>query len=293
MVVTSEQHAHMQVMQRPFTAQVPQNPCIYAGEQGTINRFLTDFTGGTGAGQTAYLLFFHPNTGYGGGIAAANSAAAISTTPGANASLTPGFTTLASVAQKQRAVAAGIRFSTTALSLTTIVGEFAVGVVSLDTITTATTIDQLFVMAQGRANLTRDLHEARWYPNSFDAKYSSVNYGGISLTGSDTNDTNAVFVAIRGIPASTNISFQITNVAEWTPKVSSGMSVTATSSPGTDHQSTVQLLHQHTPGWHHTAKATAERLLEDTVKVVGKQAEKGLRLAAGKIFESGMAAFGL
>lgn len=283
------QLAHASLLQRPFTASIPASAGgFYDGEQGTIARLHLDGSVGLSAAQTAFVWVLHPNTGYSASIAAALSSTAITVTTSYSGVISPGANTLLAVAQKQRALAAAIRFSIPSLSLTNVVGEFAVGVVSLDTALACTSIDQFFTLSQGRSNVTRDLHEVRWFPGSFDSKYSTVNSGGLANTGTDQNDTNAVFVAVRGLPVSTNAVIQPITVTEWTAKPNTGLMVTSATSAGTNHQETVAVLHAHSPGWHHTAKATAERLLEDTVGRVGKFAEKN----APKVIDRGLATLG-
>lgn len=295
-LLSSAQLNHATLLQRPFVANLPSTPCIYEGEQGTINRFVVDGTVNLGATNTAALYIFHPNTG-GVFSIAVNApsdnlgAIGLQTT----LALTPGFNTLTSVAQKQRTVASALRMTIPGLSLTTIVGEFAFGVASLDTVLNFTTVNSAFQYSQARHNVTRDLHELRWYPGAFDSRYATVIAGAnvVALSGTDANDTNAMFFAVRGLPVSTIVGVTTTNVVEWTPRPQSGLSVSGASSAGTNHQHTVDTLHKHSPGWHHTAKQTAERLLEDTVRDIGEKAGPKLRLAAGKIFEGGLAAFGL
>jgi len=281
---------HAAVLQRPFVAPPPLG--IYDGEIGTINRFIADGTVTLNATQTCGGMLYHPNTGLVTSLVAVTSSTAITPTLATSIVFTPGYGTLSTICQKRRSLASGIRFSIPSLSLTTVVGEFCMGVVSYDTAIGFTSIDNIFTLSQGRANVTRDLHEARWYPGSFDSKYSTFS-GTIAGTGADTNDTNVVFVAFRGVPVNTVCSIQIVDVVEWTPKANTGLSVSGSTTSGISHQDTVALLHKHSPGWHHTAKQTAERLLEDTVHQVGDLAGKGLKKAATKIFEGGLAAFGL
>lgn len=295
-ILTQAQAGHAALLQRPFVANLPSNPCIYAGEQGTINRFIVDTSQSLAATDTSSIFIFHPNTGSTASFVLANPSTSFAgfsmqTTVG----LTPGFNTLISVAQKVRSVASAIRMTVPNLSLTTVVGEFAFGVCSLDTALGFTNVNSAFQVSQARANITRDLHELRWYPGEFDSKYATMIAGAtvISASGTDANDTNVMFVAIRGVPVSSTIGFQVTNVVEWTPKPASGLSVSGASSAGSMHQHTVDVLHTHTPGWHHTAKQTAERLLEDTVKNIGSKAGPALERAATRIFEGSLAAFGL
>jgi len=245
---------------------------------------MADSAFGTVAAQTCYLYGFHPNTNSYASVAAANSGTPITVATAVGPAV-PGYTHLNGSAQKIRALASAIRFSIPSLSITTIVGEFCVGVMSLDSFTALTTVDQAFNLSQGRGNITRDLHEVRWYPGSFDSKYST--YGNIST--SDASDTNVLYFAVRGIPASTVIPVQTTSVVEWTAKPNSGLSVSGATSSGTDHQHTVNTLHSHTPGWHHTAKSTGERLLEDVIGHASKAVEKW----APKMIQGGLSAFGL
>lgn len=289
--------SHAALMQRPFVASIPEG-CVYDGEQGTINRCLLDSTIALGAGATAGVIVFHPNSGAGHaqGVIDGNTAyTSLLTAMTTSASATPGWTLLSSTASKVRSVASSIRFSIPSVSMTTVVGEFCVGVCSLDTIYSSTNVNSLFLISQARANITRDLHEVRWYPGAFDSRYA--NSPAASATpvtlGSDVNDTNVVFIGFRGVPGLTTIAYNTCNIVEWTPRATAGLSVTTKTSAGSNHQHTVATLHEAAPGWHHTAKQTAERLLEDVVHHGEKLAQKGLRLASGKIFEGAMTAFGL
>jgi len=290
----SSQDQHAVVMQRPFVSPLPAGtPGFYDGEQGTVGRFFSDFAPATSAGQTAYFQMFHPNTGFiaiGGAATSATAITPVTFSVGAN---TPGNTFLSGSAQKVRSLAAAMRFAIPSLSVTTIVGEFAVGVASYDTVAAATTVDQLFTLAAARGQVSKDLHEVRWYPGSFDSKYATYTTVSVAATGSDLNDTNIVFLAVRGVPASTTFSCQITNIVEWTPKFGSGMAPTMQTSSGTDHQGTVAALHKADPGWHHTVKHTGERLLERAVSGAGVFVEKAAEKWAPKLFAGGMAAFGL
>jgi len=289
--------AHAAILQRPFVASVPEG-CVYDGEQGTINRCLLDNTIAIGAGSTAGIIVFHPNSGAGHSVGVTDGStayAALTGTVTTSTAATPGWQLLSNTASKVRSLAASIRFSLPSLSMTTVVGEFCVGVCSLDTIYSSTNVNSLFLISQARANITRDLHEVRWYPGSFDSKYCNAPGGGFTPTsvGSDLNDTNVVFVGFRGLPNLSTIAFNVCNIVEWTPRAISGLSVSSKTSAGSNHQHTVATLHESSPGWHHTAKQTAERLLEDVVGHGERLAQKGLRLASGKIFEGAMSAFGL
>lgn len=286
-MLSKKQVEHATLLQRPFVAPASgANLGYYSGEQGTINRFVVDFGLGTGAAQTALAIVLHPNTGYFYSTAVAASTTAITVTPAWNSTYSPGYTYLNTNASKQRALASAIKFAVPSLSVTTLTGEFAIGVVSYDTATSFTTIDQFFTHAASRANLSKDYHEVRWYPGAFDDKYSTVS---ASATGTDGSDTNVVFLVMRGLPASTPTSIQFTSVVEWTPKPGTGVAPSMTHSAGTNHQQTVEVLNSHTPGWHHTAKATAERLLDSTVHTLGKKAEKWVP----EMLTAGLAAFGL
>lgn len=299
MALNPVQAAHATLLQRPFSSPIHQAGSIYDGEQGAYTKFHQAYQGGTGAGQAAYVFALHPNTNYAYSAAVTGGASTI--TPGLTFTSTasPGQATLLASAQKMRGIAAAIRLAMPSLSLTNMVGEFAVGVISADTFVATTTIDQLFTFAQGKGNVTRDLHEVRWYPGSFDSKYSSVTNSTLASTGSDLNDTNVVYVALRGIPASTAVLTESITITEWTPRPGSGMAVSSQTSSGSDHQHTIQTLHNAAPGWHHTAKNTAERLLEDGIHGAGKFAgAMGRKIGSAALskFESyvgSLAAFGL
>jgi len=273
------QNHHALLLQRPFVSPLPSGTAgFYDGEQGHIARYLVDYAPSTGVAQSCFGVMLHPNTGWAYTWVVANSTTAIAPAFAYSAVFSPGYTTLTSTAQKQRAFAAAIRFAIPGLSITTITGEFAVGVTSYDNAVAVTSSDQLFTLAAARGQVSKDQHEVRWYPGSFDSKYSTVTSTSFAATGADANDTNVLFLVVRGIPASTTMSFQATSILEWTPKPNTGMTPTMASSAGTDHQHTVNALHTADPGWHHTLKAAGERTLSRAVSAgagwLEKKAEK-------------------
>jgi hypothetical protein len=289
----SAQDHHALALQRPFNAPVPTGTGgFYSGEQGSITRFYSDAAPATGAAQTCFGIIYHPNSGFVYPFSVTNSTTAFTVATTWNSGYSPGYTFLNASAQKQRSVCAAIRFAIPSLSITTVTGEFAVGVISYDTAINVTSGDQLFTLAAARGQVSKENHEVRWYPGAFDDKYSTVS-STFASTGSDQNDTNAVFMVVRGIPASTALSLQICNMVEWTPKFNTGMAPTMQSSAGTNHQQTVNALHQSDPSWNHTVKQAGERVLDRAVTLGAGYVEKAASKWLPKMFEGGMAAFGL
>lgn len=285
MALTGTQRHHAALLQTPFSGPVSGSGTgFYSGEQGTYNRFVVDTTVGLAATETCGVYLLHPNSGYNNSVAAVNGNSAISYTPAFNA-LSPGQVYLTANASKQRSLAASIRFAIPGLSITTLTGEFCVGIASADTVNSFTTVNQFFTHAAARGQVSKDYHEVRWYPGSFDDKYSVVTATSLAATGTDTSDTNSLFIAFRGLPVSTSISVQACSVVEWTPKPGVGIAPTMTHSAGTNHQHTVQAMHEHNPTWNHTVKAAGEHLLQTGMKEFEK--------FVPRMLEGGLAAFGI
>jgi hypothetical protein len=258
---------HCAVMHNPSNASLVGLAGVYDGEQGHITRFTSDISLTLGATQTAGVLFYHPNTGFGQTIGAVASSTALTSAPFFGTGITPGATFLAANARKIRGVASGCKFGIPSLSLTTIVGEVAVGVCSADLFAAGNSfsVDQLFTYAGARGPIKKTTMDINWYPGSFDSKYATFQSSAIASGGSDLSDTNVYFWAIRGLPVNTVITNKLDWVCEWVPAINTGLSPSFATSSGSDHQESVAHLHKVKPGWWHTIKSDVEAASQEII----------------------------
>lgn len=248
---------HCAVLHNPSNASLLGLAGVYDGEQGHITRFSVDLTVTLGATQTAAYLIFHPNTGFVQAAGTTAGGTSITSALAIGPAATPGYNFLNANARKIRGVASGCKFGIPSLSLTTIVGEVAVGVCSADVFAAGNTfsVDQLFTYAGARGPLKKTTMDINWYPGTFDSKYSTFQTASLTGGGADLSDTNVLFYAIRGLPVSTAITNKLDWVCEWVPAINTGLLPSFTASAGSDHQASVAHLHKAHPGWWHTIKS--------------------------------------
>lgn len=250
---------HALSLANPSQSMIPSG--VYDGEQGIINRFTQDYSIVGGATVTCLGLLFHPNTGYVQAFSATDSTVTVTAALAASSGVTPGFAHLNGSARKQRGIAASIRFSLPSVTFNTISGEVACGVISTDLLTVGSasfTGDQLFQYAAARAPVSRGVQEVKWYPGAFDNRYATWSTSSFSATGSDSSDTNLVYVVYRGIPVNTSSSVKLDWVCEWVPRFGSGFTPSFNTKAGIDHMKTVEHLHAHKPGWFHNLTGELE-----------------------------------
>lgn len=270
-----------QLLADPCNANAPTG--LYSGEIGIVERFIQENTM-VSSGNTAAYQIYHPNTGWIQFSNVATSAvASASTFTNATA---PGTTFLTTNAQKVRGLAACMQVVCSSLSITAITGEVAVGVLSCDTLKKNGTIsvDTLFSLLQGRAALTRDIKEVKWFPGLRDNSYSTYTAGATEAiwdtSGSDFSDTNVLVVAIRNVPLGTVVNVRITGVLEWTPKPVLGLVPKTGGAAGGNHMAASQALHQTNPSWWnnlaHSAGTMAAAMGSQYMAAFGKSTGEGL-----------------
>lgn len=264
----------------------PLPPPFLAGESGMVTRFVLDGTM-IGVGNTCGYIAFHPNSGWTASNNAPNPGAAIVPSDFAiNATNSPGFAFLAANASKVRGLAACVTVLPTSLSLTTITGEIAVSSVSPDAlrsiIGTSHTVDQVAAYTNARTAIERRAYDTKFKPGSFDGKYASyVNTGAITGTGTDISDTNAILIALRGIPIGSTINVRFTWICEWVPKFNLGLTPSVSNKPVTvDHMAVGHSLDQHKPNWWHNLAHTAGDTIGAVAATVGKSAGIYMQSAA-------------
>lgn len=227
---------------------------FYGGEQGIVQRFVQDITLNAVPGYTSGYLVFSPgaNVYVYGGSAGSHTAVAPFAFVG------PANSWLAVAASKMRAVGGCITTLPSAVSMTNMTGEIAMGIVTYNQLSTtgSYSTDSVFQLTNHRAVLAKRQYETKWYPGMLDSSYAGVyDSGGFLGTANlvDPADNNAILVAWRGYPAGAAISFRLTNIVEWTPR--SGLGLSVSSAPTIPHnvQAQAAILHEKKPSWWHTA----------------------------------------
>lgn len=281
------------VQQNLKYAQLLEDPCNgptdlghrFVGEIGFVQRFVSDGVLNVPASHTAGLVLFHPNSGtvLGYSIASSTTTQPINITSFVtNGALPgPGAGYLTGTADKVRAYAACVQAFPSAVSITNLTGEYAVGVVSLSACFGTYSVDNFFTMLAGRGAMMKRKTEIKWFPGAMDNKYSV--YGSAS-TSVDTSDTNVIALAYRGYPAATALSVRLTNVVEWCPRPAVGIAPTQQTAPELKHNDVVAALHRSRPSWlhnlgesfGHAAGNFVGGLTEDVGKVVRYGARKAM-----------------
>lgn len=253
----------------------PQLDGAYGGEKGYIQRFVADGTLNTVPSGTATSGFiaFHPN---GAGVATSYQA---DPTNNFTISLSsyllaptqspqyPGVAFLAGTAQKQRAIAACASIVPSALSITNMVGEVSVGVISLESTFGTYNVNDLFTLLGAKAALTKKNYEVKWYPGALDDRFSTWN----SSVTVDASDTNVIVVAWRGYPSNTALSCRLTGVVEWTPRVKAGLPPSNQVRTEINHNNVVSALQTAKPHWWHNLGDAATATTDFIWKHGGKQ----------------------
>lgn len=242
----------------------------YSGEMGIVQRFVYDGTINVdNPDRTCGFLLFQPQRPSSAQFSWGSSSAATAIAYGGNA---PGYTFLLANAAKLRCHAACAQLFAAGASFSNLTGEWAVGVLSGDTLQQGASIsvDGLFQLSNQRGTLTKEGVEVKWQPGTLDHTYNSVNEGMQA-------DNNLVFVAYRGFPAGVPMSYRYTSVLEWTPKVGVGIPSTAAISPGVAHTEQVAALSTFSPDWW---TAPAHAIMQDVGQAARYVARQGLTAAA-------------
>lgn len=218
----AEKHAMM--LYDPCSAQLAQS--VYTGDQGYVNRFVSNFTIGSGAGETAFVLVLKPGNGVLYQSGAANGASAL--TIGFSTVNVPGAGFLGTNASKQRSVAAcfAVRPIAAPSSAT---GTLYYGVVNaqsvaLGTITSANQLIDLCTESVSSSQALMAPLEVKWSPGGFDDRYTVP-----ATNADDDSDRNVILVVGTGFNAATGINVRGVAIQEWIPKVGLGINNDATS----------------------------------------------------------------
>lgn len=242
----------------------------YSGELGIVQRFVYDGTINTGGILTCGYLILQPQRP---GQAKLAFNASVDAAPVAYDGYAPGYSFVTANGAKCRALAACVQLFASGASFSNLTGEWAIGVLSADTIIQgqSVSVDNLFQLSNQRGTLSKEPVEAKWQPGVLDHTYNTVSEG----MGADNN---LVFIAYRGAPAGVQLSYRYTAVLEWTPKAGVGIPSTAAIAPGVNHVAEVSALSRAAPGWWHK---TTEAIMADMGLAARYVARQGLSLAAG------------
>lgn len=243
---------YLRLLNDPCNADYVQG-AVYPGETGIVSRFAIDGNAGTGAGETSGVLVYHPNDNTFAVFTSASPGTTFAINAG-NFTYTgaPGVSFLTGSAAKVRGLAACI----SALPNSTVFdakGDIAVGNVSLETLYGATTsVNAIFSLLTVKGPVVRKNYEAKFVPGGMDSRYSSVAFGNNpSISGTDISDTNCIVLAWRSMTAASGISYRLTLVGEWTPKLGSGLTVSTSAEPGIAHDQVIHAMHRTKPNWWH------------------------------------------
>lgn len=265
-------------------AQLLRDPCnantalaaYYPGEKGFVQRFISDISINTTAGHTSGLILFHPNSNGLFTVTAASSASASPINLGSYIlGLSPGQGFLSGAASKTRALAACTQCFPSAVSVTNMTGEYAMGIISMSNTFGTVSVDNFFNILSNRGNMTKEKAECKWFPGAMDDRYVPWN----TNTNIDTSDTNVIAVAYRGYPAGAALSVRLTNVIEWTPNTSVGLSATNQVSAGVNHNNVVAAMQRQNPHWYHNLSHEASNLIGGLAHDAGKVVRYGARRA--------------
>lgn len=280
------------VQQNVKYAQLLDDPCNgptdlghrFSGEIGFVQRFVSDGVLNVPATHTAGLVLFHPNSGT---VLAYSITSSSTTQPIAISSFVtngalpgPGAAYLTGAADKVRAYAACVQAFPSAVSITNLTGEYAVGVISLSACFGTYSVDNFFTMLAGRGAMMKRKTEIKWFPGAMDNKYSIYNSVASSV---DSSDTNVIALAYRGYPAATALSIRCTNVVEWCPRPAVGIAPTQQTAPELKHNDVVAALHRSRPSWLHNLGESfghaAGNFVGGLTEDIGKVARYGARRA--------------
>lgn len=275
--VTGTDHAlaYARLLKDPCNASTALE-AYYPGEKGFVQRFIADIVTNTTAGHTSGVILFHPNSdGLVTVSAAASSGTFVLNAGSYTLSASPGQAFLTGAANKTRSLAACVQCFPSAVSVTNMTGEYAMGVISMSSSFGTLSTDNFFNILSNRGNMTKEKAECKWYPGALDDRYSQWNV----ISAVDTSDTNVIAIAYRGYPAGAALSIRLTNVLEWTPNTSAGLTATNQVSTGVNHNNVVAAMQKQNPHWYHNLTHEASNLVGGLAHDAGRVVRYGARRA--------------
>lgn len=233
----------------------PLSEACYRGDAGYRSRFVSNFSLGTGAGQTAAAVVFIPTQNTFAFVTTPTSATAgtwsVTAGPG-SPFLTTNASAIRSLGACVSATPLSPNLSTSGQVYSTICSISALQGTAISGATV--TIDNLLVLCNkyGKISIDEPM-ETKWIPASGDEEY-------VTPTGSaDVSDVNCVLMIFVGFPAATGIVCRFTNIIEWKP--ASTIGIVSESYLGNPSRNTIehvkQVLHKRDPAWWSNVGKTA------------------------------------
>lgn len=215
-ILDAKAQAAARMLHDPCNA--PLSEACYRGDQGYKSRFVSNFTVGTGAGQTAAAVAFLPGRNEYLFVTTPTSASAGTWT----LSQGPGNVFLQANAAGWRSLGACLSTTPVAANLATS-GQVYTTIVTLGQLPSggssggAVTVDQCLQLCNkyGKVQIDEPM-ETKWIPAAADEEYTVAGLA-------DTTDVNVVLMCFVGLPAATGIVCRFTNVIEWKPNPTIGV----------------------------------------------------------------------
>lgn len=267
------------------------NPCsgpltsIYPGEKGTVGRYVLDASFSLSPGDTAFVAEFNPALNGAFFQTCLNGAAIVTPNITIGTGASAGYNTISAIYQKTRVVASCIEVSVPAVSALNAIGELSTFCGAGSTFYTSgvshtVSPNDIFTISPTRYLVQRKVYEQKWAPGQMDTRYATA----FDITSVDLSDTNALFVAGRGLPAASAVSIKWTLVVEGTAKRLSGLSTSAVNIRGGSHDTAHNVaaaLHNKRPGWSAGVKDWFSGITTSFAQGLGQGASNGMFSPAG------------
>jgi hypothetical protein len=242
---------------------------VYPGEKGQIGRFVLDTSYTIGGTDTAYIGGFWPALNGAFNQSAANGATVVAPSWSVGTASSVGYSTFVALYQKTRCISACVEITLPSVSALNIVGEITTACLAAGTFqpspggAQSLTPNDVFTLSPTKYMLQRKVYEQKFSPGQLDSRYNAA----CDSTQVDGTDTNALFYAIRGVPAGTTITVKWTAVYEGTARRLGGMATSATNMRAGSHDTATNVaaaLHSQHPGWAASAKDAFGGFLRNT-----------------------------
>lgn len=202
-------------------------PSVYPGDKGYINRFVTNFTAATIAGETTFYSMFKAGVNVNTAGSAAN---ATTNFPGLGFADTqaPGAAFLNTTASKLRCLGACYQVRVNAAP-NNCTGMLYYGVVPASTFVNGTVLNfneiaPFLTQSVSCSQVAMQPLEIKWVPGLFDEKYCDS----FGIVSDDDSDRNMIVIAGTGLPAATGVNIKSTGIYEWTPSTSTRITIDST-----------------------------------------------------------------
>jgi hypothetical protein len=236
-------------------AQMLVDPCyssvangFYPGEKGLVQRVARNYVIQLSPANTAAQFAYYP----GANMNMRNQAPDATTnfTTGFTKAESPGITYFDTNGSKFRSLGSCVEVwsNAPALSLT---GTSFFGVVPASSVQTgfAANAEVTAQLLPDSTRLTTDKISVKWVPGAHDVFWHSTG-GGTGDLPVDSDDRNCINMVFTGLPPGSSLTFRVTNIIEWTPNRSVGITQnSANTGAGVNPFAITAALHQHNPKW--------------------------------------------